>query len=229
MFKVPVESITKGNPLRQKGKISELALGYQGGKGALITMGALDMGLDEDELPGLVSAWRASNPNIVNFWYEVEAAAIRAVKNKTAVRLHHGIEFSYSSGMLFLKLPSGRKLAYVRPKIEMEEKFNKEGITYEGLDQETKKWGRLKTYGGKLVENIVQATARDCLAVSMLRLDEAGYEINMHVHDEVILTVPKNNEDHLKKASEIMGRPISWAAGLPLRADAFETEFYKKD
>ncbi len=227
MFKVPVESITKGNPLRQKGKIAELALGYQGAKGALITMGALDMGLTEDELPELVESWRAANPHIVKLWYIFEEAAIRAVMDKRLVQVGL-MQFSYENGLLFLRLPSGRRLAYVRPKLEREEKFNKDGLTYEGVNQETKKWGRLKTYGGKLVENCVQAIARDCLAVAMQRLDKAGYEINMHVHDEVILNT-SNGIGSLDEVSEIMGQPIEWAAGLPLRADAYETEFYRKD
>ena len=228
MFHVPVESITKGNPLRQKGKIAELALGYQGGKGALITMGALDMGLDEEELPSLVNAWRSANQRIVKFWYVMEEAAIRAVRDKTRVPVCKGAEFSYESSILFMKLPSGRRLAYVRPKIERDERFGKDGLTYEGVDQDTKKWSRLKTYGGKLTENCVQAIARDCLAVSMLRLDKAGHEIVMHVHDETILNEPKER-DTLQEVVEIMGLPIRWAPGLPLRADAFESEFYKKD
>ena len=153
MFHVPVEEITKGNPLRQKGKIAELALGYQGGAGALITMGALRMGLAEDELPGLVAAWRRANPAIVRFWYAVEKAAIEAVESKTAVPRPHGLVFSYESGILFIRLPSGRRLAYVRPRIEIDERFGKPALTYEGAEQGTKQWGRLNTYGGKLVEN----------------------------------------------------------------------------
>lgn len=228
MFNVPIESITKGNPLRQKGKIAELALGYGGSVGALTAMGALDMGLSEEELPELVEAWRQANPNIVKFWWSVGNAAIKAIKEKTSVHLQFGLTVSYQSGMMFIKLPSGRKLAYVKPKIEVDEKFGREGVTYEGTDQVTKKWGRVKTYGPKLVENIVQAVARDCLAVSMLRLDAAGYEIAMHVHDEVVLDTPVG-KGSLEEACSIMGEPISWATGLPLRADGFETEFYKKD
>ena len=226
MFNVPIESITKGNPLRQKGKVAELALGYQGAQGALVQMGALDMGLMEEELPGLVKTWRNSNQKIVQLWGDVERAAIEAVKNKTTVKLHHHITFSYEAGMLFIKLPSGRRLAYVKPRIEKEEKFNKDSITYEGLEQG--KWSRLKTYGGKLVENIVQAIARDCLAESMLKLAFEGYQIVMHVHDEVILDVPKTL-DVMDEVVDIMGQPISWAPGLPLRADAYETDYYKKD
>jgi DNA polymerase bacteriophage-type len=226
MFNVPVESITKGDPLRQKGKVSELALGYQGGPGALVQMGALKMGLNEEELPGLVKAWRNANPAIVKFWYDVEKAAIKAVKNKTHVKMQHDLSFFCESGILFVQLPSGRRLAYARPKLETDERFNKEGLTYEG--SENNRWGRLKTYGGKLVENIVQATARDCLAESMVRLDKEGYKIVMHVHDEAVLDVPIG-EGSLQHVEEVMGRPISWAKGLPLGADGFETDYYKKD
>ena len=227
MFKVPIEEITKGNPLRQKGKIAELALGYQGAKGALITMGALNMGLTEEELPGLVTTWRQANPAIVQYWSDVEEAAMKAVRDKTSTELPHGLTFSYESGMLFIRLPSGRRLAYVRPRIEVEERFNKMGLTYEGYEQG--KWNRLRTYGGKLVENIVQATARDCLAEAMLLLDAAGYRIVMHVHDEVVMEVPNNDPHALEDACEIMGQPIDWAPGLPLRADGFECQYYKKD
>ncbi len=228
MFKVPIETITKGNPLRQKGKIAELALGYQGGVGALINMGALKMGLKEEELPELVNTWRQANPAIVQFWYDVERAAIEAVRDKTAVHLHHGLVFSYESGILFIRLPSGRRLAYVRPRIETDERFGKPALTYEGAEQGTKQWGRINTYGGKLVENIVQATARDCLAEAMLRLDAAGYKIVMHVHDEVVLEMP-HSTGSLEEVCEIMSQPIKWAPGLPLQADGFECDYYKKE
>jgi DNA polymerase len=226
MFNVPVESITKGDPLRQKGKVSELALGYQGGPGALIQMGALDMGLEEEELPGLVKAWRGANPNIVQFWYDVEKAALKAVREKTAVQMQHGLVFSYESGILFIQLPSGRRLAYARPKLKNDERFNKMALTYEGSEQG--KWTRLNTYGGKLVENIVQATARDCLAEALIRLDDVGYQTVMHVHDEAVLDVPigTGSLDHIE---QVMGEEISWAKGLPLGADGFETDYYKKD
>ncbi|MFC9657365.1 DNA polymerase [Bacillus subtilis] len=227
MFKVPVESITKGSPLRQKGKVAELALGYQGGKGALIQMGALNMGLEEDELPELVKAWRTANKKIVKFWYDVEAAAIKAVKEKKPVKLQHGLTFLYESGILFVQLPSGRRLAYAKPKLELDERFGKEALTYEGK-LESGKWGRLNTYGGKLVENIVQATARDCLAITLMRLDNAGYKTVMHVHDEAVLDVPRGKNE-LDKVEAIMGEPISWAKGLPLTADGFVTDYYKKD
>ncbi len=227
MFNVPVESIGKGDPLRQKGKVSELALGYQGGPGALVQMGALDMGLDEEELPGLVKAWRKANPKIVKFWHEIERAAIKAVEEKTPVKMQFGLTFIYESGVLFVQLPSKRKLAYARPQLKTDERFNKMSLSYEG-STDNGGWGRIPTYGGKLVENIVQATARDCLAESLIRLDEAGYQTIMHVHDEAVLDVP-NDFGSLDDVERIMGQPVEWAPGLPLSADGFETEYYKKD
>lgn len=228
MFKVPVDSITKDSPLRQKGKISELALGYGGSVGALTVMGALKMGLEEAELPELVNTWRQANPNITRFWWDVGNAAMAAVLEKRTVSLHHGLTFSYESGGLFIRLPSGRRLAYVRPRIETDERFRKPVLTYEGLNQETKQWCRLNTYGPKLVENITQATARDCLAEAMLILDGYGYQIVMHVHDEIVLEVP-DDQGSLEVVCEIVGAPLEWAPGLPLRADGFETVYYKKD
>ena len=221
MFKVPLEAVTKDSHFRQKGKISELALGYQGGAGALIAMGALNMGLSEEELPKLVVAFRNSNPNIVKLWSEVEKAAISVVRDNITITIQKGIELSHDRGILFIKLPSGRRLSYVNVRIERDERFNKPMITYEGLSQGTKQWGRLSTYGGKLVENIVQATA-------MSRLDEAGYNIVMHVHDEVVIDAA-NGFGSVQQTAEIMGTPIYWAKGLPLRADVFETNYYKKD
>ncbi len=226
MFGVPVEEIHKGSVLRQKGKIAELALGYGGSKGALKAMGAIDMGLSEEELPELVSAWRKSNSNIVRLWWDVESAAIKAVKERTVVSMQYGLKFYFKSGVLFIRLPSGRSLAYVRPRIEIDERFNKDKLTYEGI--EGMKWGRIDTYGGKSTENIIQAIARDCLAESMLRLEKYGYRIVFHVHDEVILDVPKDNGS-LEEVEGIMGLDIPWAPGLPLRAEAFESDYYKKD
>ncbi len=228
MFKVPEESVTKGSLLRQKGKIAELALGYQGNVGAMITIGALAMGLQEEELYRLVKSWRNANSRIVKFWHDVEAAAICAVKERRCIRMKHGLELRCESGILFIKLPSGRKLAYIRPLIQPDPRYVKPVLTYEGLDQETKQWGRVHTYGGKLVENIVQATARDCLAAALLRLEEAGYKTVMHVHDEVILDVPADCNSS-KEVSEILGQDISWAPGLPMKADAFECDFYMKE
>lgn len=226
MFGVPIEQITKGSDLRQRGKVAELALGYQGGVGALKQMGALDMGLTEEELPELVETWRGANPNIVQFWYDVERAALTAVREKRKVPLHHGISFLYEAGMMRIKLPSGRHLTYVRPKIG-KNKFGKDAISYEGVGDQGK-WMRLDTYGGKLVENIVQAVARDCLAVAMMRVADAGYHIVMHVHDELVADAP-HGFGSLTEVEAIMSRPIEWAPGLPLKAEGFETDFYMKD
>jgi DNA polymerase len=224
MFHVPIEEVTKGSPLRQKGKISELACGYGGGVGALKAMGALEMGVEEDELQGLIDNWRTANPRIVNFWWEVDKAAITAVKERTKTRTH-GIIFTYQSGMLFVTLPSGRDLVYVKPKL-MLNKFGREGLTYEGIGA-TKKWERIETYGPKIVENIVQATSRDLLADAMLRLDQAGFAIVAHVHDEVICEVPEG-ESSVEEICSFMSKGPKWAQGLPLTADGYECEFYQK-
>lgn len=227
MFKVPIEEIGKGNPLRQKGKIAELALGYGGSVGALEQMGALKMGLEPDELKPLVDAWRAANRKITKFWWNVGDAAMSAVADQRKVVLHHGLEFSCNGGSLYIRLPSGRRLAYVNPKIK-EGKFGKPALTYEGINQTKGRWERIDTYGPKLVENIVQAISRDCLAESMIRLDDAGYKTVMHVHDEVVIDEPVD-QDSMAEIVGIMGQPISWAPGLPLRADAYETVYYRKD
>lgn len=227
MFHVPIESIVKGSPLRQKGKVSELALGYAGGVGALKTMGALAMGVPEEELQGLVDGWRTASPNIVKFWWDVEKAVRMAIADKPS-KLQYGLSFEKQGGILFIGLPSGRKLAYVNPRLEPDPKFSREGIVYDGQNQTTKKWEKIRTYSGKLAENIVQAVARDCLAESMIRLDQLGFDIVMHVHDEVILDVEKGRSS-AEEVAEIMGRPIDWAPGLLLRADAYETDFYQKD
>lgn len=226
MFKVPIEQIDKGSPLRQRGKVSELALGYGGGPNALIAMGALNMGLTEDELPDLVSTWRSANTNIVKFWRECENAALEAIKCKKLVKLPNNLEFSYKNGILFIKLPSGRCLSYMQAMIEKDPRFNRDSIYYMGTD--TKGWSKLNTYGGKLVENIIQAIARDCLGEAMLNLDSAGYKIILHVHDEVIIEA-KEGEGSLKEVCDIMAKPITWAEGLPLNAEGYETKFYKKD
>ncbi|MGO1368541.1 DNA polymerase [Senegalia sp. (in: firmicutes)] len=228
MFGVPIEDITKESELRRKGKISELALGYQGSVGALKAMGAIDMGLAEGELKPLVDTWRRSNPNIVKLWWDIGAAAIKAVKERTVVNMQYGLKFLYKSGILFIALPSGRSLAYARPRIEIDERFNKDKLTFEGIMPGTRKWGRVDTYGGKLTENIIQAIARDCLAESMIRLEKYGYKTVFHVHDEVILDVPKD-KGSLKEVEAVMGESISWAPGLPLGAEGFESEYYKKD
>lgn len=225
MFHVPLEEITKGSSLRQKGKISELACGYGGGVGALKSMGALEMGVEEHELQVLIDNWRRANPHIVNFWWEVDKMAIKAVKERTRTRTH-GIIFTYKSGMLFVTLPSGRDLVYVKPKL-MLNKFGREGLTYEGIGT-TKKWERIETYGPKIVENIVQAASRDLLAEAMLRLDKAGFAIVAHVHDEVICEVPVG-QSSVEEVCRIICESPKWSEGLPLDADGYECDFYQKD
>lgn len=225
MFHVPIEEITKTSPLRQKGKISELALGYGGAVGALTSMGALKMGLTEEELPGLVSTWRSANPHITAFWWTVDEAAITAVRDKKPSKVGR-VSFEYKSGILFVTLPSGRKLSYVKPRM-MLNKFGREGLTYEGIG-ESKKWMRLETYGPKLVENIVQAASRDILAEAMLRLEKEGFDIVCHVHDEVVLEVP-DGKSSVEEVNEIMAVNPVWTEGLPLKAAGFESPFYKKD
>ena len=222
MFKVPVEKHGINGHLRQKGKIAELALGYGGSVGALKAMGALEMGLTEDELYPLVEAWRQTNPNIVSFWWDVDRAAMEAVKFRHEADTH-GIHFEYKSGMLFITLPSGRKLAYVKPKIGTN-KFGGQCITYEGVGG-TKKWERLETYGARLVENIVQATSRDILCYAMRTLRCCS--ITMHIHDELVIEADPRMS--LKAVCEQMGRTPPWAEGLQLNADGYETTFYKKD
>ena len=189
-------------------------------------MGALEMGLTEEELPQLVDAWRQANPNIVKFWWAVDKAVMEAVRYKHTTT-DYSLTFSCRSGMLFITLPSGRRLAYYRPELKPEPQFEKLGLTYLGTGQ-NKQWVRQKSYGGKLVENITQATARDCLRDAMAALDKAGYRIVFHVHDEVIADMPQS-EGSLKDMQEIMGRPLPWAPGLPLRAAGFEASFYMKD
>lgn len=222
MFHVPVEKHGVNGHLRQKGKIAELALGYGGSVGALKAMGALEMGLTEEELKPLVDAWRGSNPNIVQFWWDVDHAAKKAVAGKTSDETH-GIRFQYQSGFLFITLPSGRRLAYVKPRIG-ENKFGGESITYEGVGG-TKKWERLESYGPKLTENIVQATARDILCYAMRTL--RCCTITMHIHDELVIEADPRVS--LDAVCEQMSRTPPWAEGLILRADGYECNFYKKD
>ena len=222
MFGVPVEKHGVNGHLRQKGKIAELALGYGGSVGALKAMGALEMGLQEDELPALVSAWRQANPKIVQFWWAVDHAVMDAVTRKTTTKTH-GIIFSARNGMLFITLPSGRNLAYVKPKIG-ENRFGGDCITYEGVGG-TKKWERIDSYGPKFVENIVQATSRDILCYAMQTLRCCS--IVMHIHDEVVIEADRRMS--LQAVCDQMGRTPPWAKGLQLRADGYETDFYKKD
>ncbi len=222
MFHVPVEKHGVNGHLRQKGKIAELALGYGGSVGALTAMGALDMGLSEDELQPLVDSWRASNPNIVQFWWDVDRCVKTAIKQRTATETH-GIRFIYQSGMLFIALPSGRRLCYVKPKIG-ENKFGGESVTYEGVGT-NKKWERIESYGPKFVENIVQAISRDILCHAMRTLSHCF--IVGHVHDELIIETPTDAD--LNAICEQMGKTPTWIEGLLLRADGYETAFYKKD
>lgn len=225
MFGVPVVKHGVNGHLRQKGKIAELALGYGGAVGALTSMGALDMGMQEDELQPLVSQWRNSNPHITKFWWDVDAAAVKAVKERTEVAMGN-LCFTYRSGILFVTLPSGRKLSYIKPRMT-QNRFGRESLSYEGVG-ESKKWMRIETYGPKLVENIVQATARDLLALAMLRLRNRGFDIVMHIHDEAVLEVPEGVSG-VEEICQIMSEQPDWAAGLPLRADGYECAFYKKD
>lgn len=222
MFGVPVEKHGVNGNLRQKGKIAELALGYGGSVGALKAMGALEMGLDEEELQPLVDSWRAANPNIVKFWWEVDRCVKETVKKRVPTETH-GIRFIYQSGMLFIKLPSGRQLSYVKPRMG-ENRFGGEAVTYEGVGG-TKKWERIESYGPKFVENIVQAISRDILAHSMRTLSHCF--ICGHVHDELIIECSMGVS--LDAICEQMGKTPAWIPGLLLRADGYECSFYKKD
>lgn len=224
MFHVPVEKHGVNSHLRQKGKIAELALGYGGSVGALKAMGALNYGLQEEELKPLVDAWRQSNPRIVKLWWDVDKAASTCVRERTQAEAY-GIRFYYQSGMMFVVLPSGRRLVYVKPKMGIN-RFGKKSVTYEGAGEQ-KKWLRLESYGPKFVENIVQATARDILAEAMLRLNAAGYKIVMHVHDEAVIEAPPDTS--LEDICTIMDQAPAWANGLLLRADGYVCDFYKKD
>lgn len=234
MFGVPIELIKKGNPeyaLRQKGKVAELALGYGGSSGALIAMGALDMGLEEKELPDVVRRWRNANKRITDLWYGIENAVIKLMETGETQGLK-GIIFSreidliYDQDFLTIKLPSGRKLYYPKPHLK-ENRFGSNALHYFGVNQTTKKWEVQETYGGKLVENIVQAISRDCLAVTLKRLENEGLQTIMHIHDEAVIDAAPNVD--LDKVSELMGQPIDWAPGLLLKAAGFESSYYMKD
>lgn len=222
MFGVPVAKHGPNAELRQKGKQAELACGYNGSKGALIAMGALDIGMKEEELQPLVDSWREANPHIVKLWNDVGRAAVTAVREKGYAETH-GLVFTYEKGFLFVRLPSGHRLAYVKPRIE-EDEYGRENITYEGTGQ-TKKWERIRTFGGKQVENIVQAIARDILCFAMRNLSD--YRIVMHIHDEVVIEAPPS-----VSVNEITGKMSvtpPWAEGLVLNADGYECGFYRKD
>lgn len=235
MFGVPIEKIAKGNPeyaLRQKGKVAELALGYQGSTGALIKMGAFDMGLTEEELPDIVARWREANRRIRDLWYAMENAAVKVISEGGSVgvgRVLLSREFDYSTGTdcMTILLPSGRKLYYIKPQIGVNQ-WDKPSITYMGMEQATKRWGMVETYGGKLVENCVQAIARDCLACAIERLEAAGLPVVFHVHDEVVIELPTALAD-LKTVVQIMSAPMPWAADLPLSADGWTGDFFRKD
>ena len=224
MFGVPVVKHGVNGELRQKGKVAELACGYGGAAGALISMGALEMGLKEDELPGIISSWREANPKIVQFWWDVEKAAIATIKDHKE-RYVKRVGFQFSSNTLWIVLPSGRKLAYIKPKLQPN-RFGRMAITYEGLGQNNK-WSRGETYSGKLVENITQATARDLLAAAMWRMERAGLEIVGHVHDEVIIEAPEGSVT-VENVCGIMNQNPPWADGLPLNSDGYTGNYYFK-
>lgn len=229
MFGVPLENVD--GELRQTGKVAELALGYQGGKGALISMGALEKGLKEDELPEIVLRWRNANRRICDLWFAFEQAAIEVMETGQPVGIrgiifaresHHGNQLDFFT----IQLPSGRKLYYVEPRLAQND-FGKQALHYMGMDQQTSKWTLLSTYGGKLVENVVQAIARDCLAVSLMKAEQAGYDTVLHVHDE--LGIESERPEDLSRVLDMMAQPVDWAPGLPLKAAGFTTHFYMKD
>jgi len=224
MFHLPPGSVGKSDPMRQKGKIAELALGYGGSVGALISMGALNMGLVEEELKPLVYTWRAANKQITKFWWDSDAAAKETIKTKTPSYMQYGIAFRKQGPLLRLRLPSGRELSYVKPSVV------DDNISYEGTLQNSGGWGRIESYGPKIVENIVQAVARDCLAEAIIKVEAAGYPVIFHVHDELVCEVPETQADTaLKDILEIMGTDLPWAKGLSLKGDGFTTNYYRKD
>lgn len=235
MFGVPLELIKKGNPeyaLRQKGKVAELALGYQGSTGALINMGALDMGIPEEDLPDIVTRWREANRRIRDLWYKMDAAAVQIITQGGAVGVNNVIvarEFNYEQGTdcMTITLPSGRKLYYIEPQIGQNQ-WGNPSISYMGMDQTTKKWKRIETYGGKLVENCVQAIARDCLAQAIEHLEAAGLPVIFHIHDEVVIDCNPDAAT-LEDVVKIIAQPIPWAPDLPLGADGWVGQFFKKD
>ena len=237
MFGVPIDRIKKGNPeysLRAKGKVAELALGYQGSSGALIAMGALNMGLTEEELPDIVNRWRMANSHIRDLWYDMDSAAVDVIQNGGCQRVH-GLwlarEYDGTTGScsFTITLPSGRKLYYNDPKIG-KNRWGNPSITYMGVNDKNK-WGRIETYGGKLTENCVQAIARDCLAEAIERLETAGFPIVFHVHDEVVIDIKPYaaHEDMLNQVVQIMRQPPIWAQDLPLNADGWVGDFFTKD
>lgn len=224
MFGVPVEKHGVNGELRQKGKIAELALGYGGGVGAMNSMGAIDMGLAEEELQPIVDSWRQSNPAIVKLWWDVHRCVIKAVKDKQP-QTYKCLTFEYQSGMLFIGLPSGRRLAYAKPSVYRND-YDRDEIAYMSVDA-TKKWGKIDSYGPKFVENIIQAMSRDILAEAMARIEAAGYDIVMHVHDEAVIEAPRAAV--LEDVCQIMSKAPDWTPGLILNAAGYECEFYQKD
>lgn len=234
MFHVPIEKIAKGNPeysLRQKGKVATLALGYQGGTAALIAMGALNMGLAEEELPDIVQRWRSANPRIRDLWYAVEQAALTTMQTARPQGIY-GLIFRYEGDLVYgqsfltVQLPSGRKLFYPKPFLQ-ENQFGKMAIHYYTVGQQTRKWEVASTYGGKMTENIVQAIARDCLAETLKRIDRMGLQVVFHVHDEVIIDAPASIT--VDEICDLMAEPIPWAPGLILKGAGFESDYYMKD
>lgn len=225
MFGVPVEKHGINGHLRQKGKVAELALGYAGSVGALKAMGALKMGMEENELKPIVEKWREASPKIVQLWHQIEDAYFACIRDHQPHRINNYLSVLWDHGILFIVLPSGRRMGYARPWMDRDP-YGRPKMSYE--DIVGGKVGRIETYYGKLTENVVQATARDCLAQAMLKLDAAGYEIVFHVHDEVIIEIDQRAEE-LENVCRIMGEPIPWAPGLPLRADGYECSYYKKD
>lgn len=223
MFGVPIEKHGINGHLRQKGKIATLACGYQGALGALKAMGGIEMGLSEDELQSIVDSWREANPNIVSLWWDIDSVVKRVVKTRTKEE-YKNLVISYEKGILFIELPSKRSLAYPKAKIGTN-RFGGESIVYEGIVVGNK-WDKIESYGGKFVENIVQAIARDILAEAMMRLEKKGFNIVMHIHDEVVI---ESDSSSIEEINEIMSLVPSWAHGLILDADGFESEFYKKD
>lgn len=228
MFHLPVEKHGINGHLRQKGKVAELALGYQGGFGAIKRMDTAGS-IPDDEIPIIIQNWREASPRICKLWYTMEAAVKTCIKERRPIKIQHGIVFSYEEGILFIKLPSGRRIAYWDAKLQVMGD-GKEHITYAGVDQDTKRWGRQETYGGKLVENVVQAVARDCLAVNIMRVQAKGYNIVMHIHDEMVVEVPEDDAANaFQRISDCMGTAVPWAPELPLRGDGYITRHYKKD
>ena len=234
MYGVPFDTIVKGHPnyeYRKIGKVSTLALGYQGGTGSMVALGALNAGLKEEDLPGIVRLWRSSNPRIVELWYKLEQAVTDVMSGSGTVYLPYltvrrESDLLYGMDFLTIELPTGRKLFYPKPKL-LENKFGRMALHYSTVNQQSRKWSVESTYGGKLTENIVQAIARDCLVESMKKIEQRGWDIVLHIHDEVVLDVPQ--EVQLQEVCGIMGEPISWAPGLILKAEGFEGKYYKKD